>query len=139
MLALRERANRDSLGEPYKHVRPLSEVPPPPVPQEPVSTLMTHEQCAAAASDPNLKWISVSQVSQRLVPVVASWEGPTPQAATAVPFDIDESQLDWHTLPAQAGENPGFDAAFDQLVDQGKSISYERTANDLLAAILESS
>jgi hypothetical protein len=84
-------------------------------------------------------------LSPDFVPVVASWEGPTPQTAVAVPaqpFNFEEFQEKWNTAPradvfeppARVGQNPEFDAIFDRLTAQGQSISYERLNNDLLVA-----
>lgn len=63
------------------------------------------------------------------VPQLASWEGlPLPNTATAVPFRDMAAGLPAvpDQLPAKVGDDPEFDALFDKLAAEGKSITYQR-------------
>jgi hypothetical protein len=63
------------------------------------------------------------------VPQLASWQGlPLPSTATAVPFRDMAAGLPSvpDPLPAKVGDHPEFDALFNQLAAEGKSITYQR-------------
>jgi hypothetical protein len=124
-----QRYNQPLVTPPPKPLQfaPIPESTAEPSPPEPVSTLKTPQQIVSDAG-------GLEVLSPDFVPLVASWEGPTPQAATAVPFNFEEFQQTWNAShpPAQVGEIPEFDASFDRLVDQGMSIPYQRIDNQLL-------
>jgi hypothetical protein len=109
---------------------PIPEPAAEPVAPQPVSTLKLPTQVVFDTG-------AMEVLSPDFVPVVASWEGPTPQtaiAAPAAPFNFQELQRNWNASqpPAQVGQIPEFDAFFDRLTAQGQSITYQRIDNDLL-------
>lgn len=111
---------------------PMPQPTTEPSPPQPIPTLKTPEQVIFEAA-------GIQAPSPGIVPMVASWEGPTPQTATAVPFDFEKFRQSWNAAnpPAAVGELPEFDTTFfDRLVEQGQSLDYRRTETDVLVPLI---
>jgi hypothetical protein len=149
-----EDRRRDDWDRSYGSLRPMPPAPPPSFsyhPQPIAFPAPAPEPAAAAAAPPppppvavlqpasainfnDLDWQSPAEPALTF-PQVAHWPGPEqPRHASAVDFhELNQFVTSLPAAPARVGDIPEFDAAFDPLTADGRSITYLPYQDSLLA------